>query len=203
MNALKAWGLALLIGSGGVHAGTAEVFRNDTAGLQLTKPDGWVYLTAAQNRENLGKVKLDSPELQAALQKYASAPLLVMAKYKEPYADANPSFKVALKPYGNLKGMVPLQLLGLILPQLRQAFGDAEVVQPPVEVTVAGVKSAYARLNYTMANQAGETFPLTSEMWIVPHGDYFFVLGAGTRTDESNGRRSEIDAIIKSIKLAH
>jgi hypothetical protein len=35
----------------------------------------------------------------------------------------------------------------------------------------------------------------------VPHGDYFFLLGAGTRQDETTGTRAEIRAIVDSVKI--
>lgn len=179
-----------------------ERFRNDAAGFEVTKPADWHFATAAQNLENLKGVKLSDAELQAALQKYATAPLVIMTRYPEPYADVNPSFKVTLKPFGPMKGVPPVQLLGAMVPQFQKSFRNVEVVQPPVEVEVAGIRSAYARMNYTMDTQGGQAFALTSELWIVPHGDYFFMLGAGTRQDEKNGTRSEIAGILKTISIA-
>jgi hypothetical protein len=65
---------------------------------------------------------------------------------------------------------------------------------------VSGMKAAYARIDYTL-RAGGEEFPTASELWIVPRGDFFFILGAGTRQDEKSGSRQEIDAIVKSIRL--
>lgn len=194
---LAAW----LLAGGAARAGEADVFRNDTAGFQVTRPAGWQYASAQQNLDNLKGIRLSDSELQAALQKAATAPLVVMTKFAEPYEDVNPSFKVTLKPYGPLKGATPLQLLGLIIPQFRSAFRDAKLVQEPVEVDVGGVRSAYARLDYTLETQDGRRLPTASELWIVPRGDYFFMLGAGTRQDEKNAKRSELAAILKSVKV--
>ncbi|MDF2447208.1 MAG: hypothetical protein K0S46_2444 [Moraxellaceae bacterium] len=194
--------MALLLALGGsALADKPDVFRNETAGFQVVKPAGWTYATAAQNLENLKAIKLSDAEFQAAMQKYATAPLVVMTKFKEPYADVNPSFKVTLKPYGPMKGLSPVQLISLVIPQFQKAFRDFELVQPPVEVEVAGIKSSYARMNYTMDTQTGEKFSLTSELWIVPRGDYFFMLGAGTRRDERNAKRGEIAEILKTVRV--
>jgi hypothetical protein len=184
----------------GLSDGT-DVFRSPTAGFQLTKPSEWTYVTATQNLENIKAVKLSDEEFHAAMQKFATAPLVAMMKYPEPYDDVNPSFKVNIKPYGGLKGKTPEELINLVIPQFQRIFKDFVLVQAPTEAVVSGMKSAYARMNYTMEIPDGRTFPTTSELWIVPRGDYFFMIGAGTRQDEKTGTREEIRAILETVKI--
>lgn len=179
----------------------AEVFSNPTAGFQMNKPDDWHYVTAAQNLENIKALKLSDEEFHAAMQKYATAPLVAIAKYKEPFDDVNPSFKANIKPYGQLKGKKPQDLITMLVPQFERAFKNFQLVQVPTEVVVSGIPSAYARMNYVMETPDGRSFPITSELWIVPRGDYFFMLGAGTRQDEKTGTRKEIESILSSVKI--
>jgi hypothetical protein len=184
-------------------ANEADTFRNPTAGFQLTKPVEWRFITVAEAQENLKATKLNDQEFQAAMLKYATVPMVAMMKYPEPYDDINPSFKVNIKPLGQLQGRTAVELVGMILPQLQKAFKDYQLVQPPVETEVSGLKAAYARINYSLETTDGATFPCTSELWIVPRGDYFFLLGAGTRQDETTGSRSEIQGILNSVKIDH
>lgn len=177
------------------------VFNNPTAGFQVTKPAEWNYITAEQNMDNIKALKLSDEEFHAAMQNYATAPLVAMTKFPEPFEDVNPSFKVNIKPYGGLKGTPPQEIISLVLPQFQKAFKDFVLVQAPSEVEVSGIKSAYARVNYTMEIPDGRTFPTTSELWIVPRGDYFFIIGAGTRQDEETGNREEIQSILKTVKI--
>ncbi len=203
---VKSIRVALLAAFFVLCAGTAasadpDVFHNPTAGLRVTKPAEWTYMTATQNMDNIKAMKLSDEEFQAAMQKYATAPLVAMAKYPEPFEDLNPSFKVNIKPYGGLKGKSPREMIKLVVPQFQRAFKDFSLVQPPTEVEVSGIKSAYARMTYTMEIPDGRTFPTTSELWIVPRGDYFFMIGAGTRQDEKTGTRDEIQAILKTVRI--
>lgn len=184
-----------------ILAADPNVFYNPTAGLQLTKPAEWSYVTAAQNMDNIKAMKLNDKEFHAAMQKYATAPLVAMTKFPEPFEDVNPSFKVKLKPYGELKGKPPQEIINLVVPQFQKTFKDFVLVQPPTEVVVSGIKSAYARMNYTMELPDGRTFPTTSELWIVPRGDYFFMIGAGTRQDGKTGSREEIQSILKTVQI--
>jgi hypothetical protein len=107
-----------------------------------------------------------------------------------------------LKPYGGLTGMPPQELIKLVLPQFQKLFKDFVLAQPPTTVAVAGIPSAYARIHYTMELPDGRSYPTASELWIVPHGDYFFLIGAGTRQDEKTGTRAEIQAILSTLRIA-
>jgi hypothetical protein len=180
----------------------STLFNNQTAGIQLKRPAKWHFVSAAQHMENLKAVKLNDDEFHPAMQKYSTAPLVAMMKYAEPFDDVNPSFKVNIKPYGELAGKSPKEIISGFLPQLEKAFKDFSLVQAPTEDVVSGIKSAYMRMNYSLEIPDGRTFPTTSELWIVPHGDYFFVIGAGTRQDEKTGSREEIKGILKTVKIS-
>jgi hypothetical protein len=189
--------LSLLSFSG--VANSNNDFESVTVGLKITKPTDWQFLSAQDNMENLKRVDHGSPELKAAILKYATAPLVVMAKYPEPYDDLNPSVKVNIKPLGELDGNNPSKILNLILPQFKKSFQDFNLVQKPVETTIAGLKASYMRLNYSLAIPDGRSFPTTSELWIVPRGDFFFMIGSGTRQDEATGSRKEIKEILDTL----
>lgn len=189
--------LSLISFSG--FANSNNDFESVTVGLKITKPTDWQFLSAQDNMENLKRVDHGSPELKAAILKYATAPLVVMAKYPEPYDDLNPSVKVNIKPLGKLDGNNPSKILNLILPQFKKSFQDFKLVQKPVETTIAGLKASYMRLNYSLAIPDGRSLPTTSELWIVPRGDFFFMIGSGTRQDEATGSRKEIKEILDTL----
>ena len=75
------------------------------------------------------------------MQKYATAPLVAMTKYREPYDDVNPSFKVNVKPYGGLQEKSPEEIISPVVPQFQKTFRDFALVQPPTEAVVSGIKS--------------------------------------------------------------
>jgi hypothetical protein len=57
------------------------------------------------------------------------------------------------------------------------------------------------RFHYVLRMQDGRTVPTTSELWVVPRGEYFFLIGAGTRRDQSTGSRAEVHAIVDSVVI--
>jgi hypothetical protein len=185
----------------GIAYADENIFESITVGFEVTKPKGWSFVTAQENLDNLKRTKLSDDEFHQLMLKYATAPLVAMMKYPEPYDDLNPSLKVNIKPFGQLKGRDGKEVISLILPQFQKMFKDFQLVQAPIDVKVAGLKAAYVRINYSLQIPDGRTFPTTSELWIVPRGDYFFMIGAGTRQDEKTGSRKEIEQIMKSIKI--
>jgi hypothetical protein len=197
---LIGFGFALLAMS--AHADEAEVFKSLTAGFEVTKPADWQFATAEQNLENLKRTEFNDKEFHAAMVKYATAPLVAMMKYPEPFDDLNPTLKVNIKPFGQLKGTSPTKIMTLLLPQFEKAFKDFALVEPPTRVTVSGIESGYMRMNYSLQVPDGRTFPTTSELWIVPRGDYFFMIGAGTRQDEKTGSRKELQAILDTVRIS-
>lgn len=187
---------------GTVFAGdTGNTFKSVTVGFEVTKPKSWQFVTVEQNLENLKRTKLNDEEFHKLMLKYATAPLVAMMKYPEPFDDLNPSFKVNIKPLGQLKETDPKQILTMLSAQFGNIFKDYEVVQSPIDTRISGIKSGYMRINYSLQIPDGRMFPTTSELWIVPKGDYFFMMGAGTRQDEKTGSRKEIQKILKTIRI--
>lgn len=202
MNVWVALALTLTLGMNVSGGEDTNLFQNVVAGFSVRKPAEWVFVTAQQNHDNLARTKLNDAEFQKALLQYASVPLVAMAKHQEPYDDLNPSFKANLKPLGKLKGESPHVITAMGIAQMKSAFKDFTVVTAPTNCVVAGITGSYARVDYTLETQNGRTFPTTSELWILPRGDFFFMIGAGTRQDEKTGTRAEIQDILKTIAIA-
>jgi hypothetical protein len=191
----------LTIFSSMVFAGDSNKFESLTVGFKVTKPAEWQFITAEENLENLKKVQMNDAEFQQLMLKYSTVPLVAIMKYPEPFDDLNPSFKVNIKPLGQLKGADPKQILNLLLPQFQKIFEDFNLVQPPMDTKVSGLNAAYMRINYSLVIPDGRKFPTSSELWIVPRGDFFFMIGAGTRQDEKTGSRNDIQNILSSVVL--
>ena len=178
-----------------------NVFKSVTVGFELTKPSSWQFVTAEQNLESLKRTKLDDKEFHKLMLKYATAPLVAIMKYPEPFDDLNPSFKVNIKPLGQMKGSDPKQILIALSSQFQKILKDYRLVMRPVETMIAGLPTGYLRAHYTLETPEGRSFPVTSELWIVPRGEYFFMIGAGTRRDEATGSRKEIREILKTVRI--
>lgn len=191
----------LLLGLGQAAQGQpAEKITNRTIGIEVVKPEGWHHLSAEANLDNLRRVGPDDKEFQEAAARYGNAPVIAFSKYVEPYPDLNPSFKINIRPLGALAGRSASDILQVVLPAMLRVFPDMTIEQAPMETVVAGQAGSYARFTYTLKT-ADLSLPTTSELWIIPKGSYFFMIGAGTRQDEANGTRAEIQSILSTISF--
>ena len=178
-----------------------DTYRNPTVGITVTKPANWHFTTAEENLENLQRTKLKDDEFLKYVQLHATAPLVAMTKYAEPYDDLNPSFKVIIRPLGQLPGDDPAKMTELVLPQLGKQFDDFSIEEGPLDTVISGLKAAYVKFHYSLQTEDSTVFPTCSELWIVPRGNFFFMIGAGTRQDEKTGKREEIAGIMATLRL--
>ena len=182
--------------------GDTNTFSNPTFGISVTKPGEWHFLTAREHRENLERTQLGDEEFQKLVQKYSSAPLVAMTKYKEPYNDINPSLQMHIKPLGKLPSANPKAILSIVATNLpSRRLEGFKIIIPPRDTTVAKQKAAYMKVHYAWEIKGVGKFPVCSEMWIVPRRNFFYMIGGSTRQDEKTGERREIRQIIESIKF--
>ena len=178
----------------------AETFRNPVIGLSIEKPNDWHVLSADANAKNLEKAELGRPEFQAAIRRYASVPLIAFTRYLEPYPDLNASVKLNTRPVGSFVGKSGQEILQLMLPALQAMMSDIKIITAPEPTQLAGKAAGHMTLAYTLKSGSA-LYPAISEMWVVPRGSYFIVIGAGYRPDKKTGDDKAVSKIIRSIKL--
>ena len=181
-------------------ASEGETVRIPSLGLSVFRPAKWVTITADENARNIRSVQMDDREFQELAARYATAPVFAIAKYAEPYEDLNPSFKINVRPLSGFARSAPEDILAAALPMFSRAFKDVKLLEGPRSAQVSGHKAAYARLSYTL-RWNGAAVPTISEIWIVPKGSIFFMIGGGTRADEKNGSRAEIRRILERLRI--
>jgi hypothetical protein len=150
---------------------------------------------------NLQRVEMQDESFEEYIKAHTVAPIVAMTKYKEPFDDLNPSLKVDVKSLHEHSAEDPLKILETYLLPIPKAFPDYKVVTKPKVTKLAGLKSAHVSLDYNLRLDGGRILPTRLELWIVPRGKLFFVIGTGTRQDERTGKRAEIQKIIESIKI--
>ena len=175
----------------------AMIFRGP--GFEVTKPAGWHIVTPKDHVENLARVA-DTDAALAEILKHSSIPAATFSKYKLPYDDVSPSFKIIIRQVGAFEGKSPVEIMSAVLPAMTGALPNAVVKQLPTEATVSGLPAAYARIDYDMSI-AGKSYPTVSEGWLVVTDGLIYLIGTGTRQDEATGTRSEIRSILSTLKI--
>ncbi len=183
------------------YAAEADTFRNPCAGISITKPAEWYYMSIDQNYENLKNSKMKDEDLKKMSLKLADVPMIVIMKYPEPYKNLNPTLKIDVKPAGDYKGTDPRKILSAMTASMGEFFDGFKIIKGPAETKLDGMAGAYIRFNTIMKMESGQSYPSCSEIWIIPRGDHMFMFSANTRQDEKNCKRDEIRKIIDTIKI--
>jgi len=197
----KFWLFIILLFPLIVAAEDSNVFTSKTAGFSITKPAKWYFATLEEYVENLNRVRLEDKKLQVIMQKHRNVPLVIMTKFQDSYDDLNPSVKVGLRPIGNMEGKNLVDIIRFVNAPLKKVFKDYTEIQPPVEKEIAGFKSAYMKVHYTLEDSEGRKFAVCSELWLIPRGKFIFLIGVGTNQKSDENEQQEIKSIINSIKI--
>lgn len=178
-----------------------NTFDSPLAGLSLTKPATWHFISFNEIAKNREAIKLDDPEFQKLLQQ-ATAPLVVMTKHEEPYDGLNPSVQVTLRPLpDSLRSKSATEILALVLPTLRSKFGDFTIEKEIAATTVSGLPAAEIVGRYTLKTTAGGSFPVRSRLVVVPRGTHMFLIGMAAAADADAATTEELASIFGSLRL--
>lgn len=178
-----------------------EVFNNPTIGFSIEKPEGWSYLSSQQISENRKNVRMNDKELQEAVQKYASAPLVAMARYPEPYNDLNPSIQVIFRPLGKLQGTAATDILKLVMPAIQRAVTDFQYLDDIQSINVSGLDAAFMRAKYKISNQKGRTFNVLTRVLLIPRGAYMFMISMACKADDPDDSEKIFLSTLDTIKI--
>lgn len=187
--------------SGVAHAEDEDLFRSEVAGIELKKPGGWRF----QNLEALAKArasaKLKDEEIQERMNQLATAPLVVATRHPEPYGSLNPSLQVLVRPLGQLQGSSGREILDLVLPTLRNAFQDFELVSPISPVEVDGVKGAQLTAEYTVATNEGLEFETRATIVVIPRKSYMYQFSFSAPPTGPDALTDEVTKTLESVEF--
>ncbi len=179
----------------------SDHFVSSVAGFEIRKPSSWHFSGKAEHLAQLKELKLQDAEFKRRMVERSRVPLVILMKHPEGFDDLNPTVKVQFRPMDPVKGKSAVEILNLILPSFRSVFKNFKVTKEPKATTVSGLPAAYVEMEYELETEEGRSFPTTSQVWLVPNGDFMFIIGAGTRTDEKTGGRAEIRKIVGTVKI--
>lgn len=178
-----------------------NTYKNSVLGFKINYDKNWNVLKADDIYNNLDKISLNDSAFNEMIKKNAAIPFFAITKFKEPYDDINPSIKINTKSYGALLGKKLEELYGIMIPQFEKLFNDFKIIEPPKEQILNKTKSVYIKFYYTMKTKEGLEYKTCSEMWMIDRGNYYYLIGAGSKQDESNCSRKEIFEMLNTISL--
>jgi hypothetical protein len=177
-----------------------NTYKNSAIGFEITKPDGWVFWSAAKVDSVIASS--DKTAEQEEMLKYLTEPLVTIAKYQNPTKPFNPNLRVTVDSLGMLRYLDMVEMLKIISGSFAETYPDFESVIAPEEVEVSGIKSAHSVFNMSTTMPDSSSAVLTMEYWVVPRGAYYFAIMASSEKSDTTGAREKFQEIIKSVKIS-
>ena len=193
--------LAVLSQPATAQTAKPQRFDHATAGFSIARPAGWQTGALQQVQESRKAIRLADPELQAAVQTLAAAPLFVFWKYPEPNPELNPTIEVQLRPIGPLAGSAPKVLMRVAIGPIRKAVPDFTYVTDISDVRVSGHPAAYMKAKFTVTTNEGRDFKTLVRMWLVPRGAFMFLISMSGPQEGKDVSESEFEAALASITI--
>jgi len=187
--------------SGAVAAADPDLFRSDIAKFEMRKPEGWSFTSVQAAVENRADVKMKDEEFQKALERLASAPLVVAAKHEEPFDDLNPTIQVLVRPLGQMEGRSGVEILRVVMPALESQFEDFAVVEEASETRVAEAAAGRATVRYTLVTQDDREFPTQATLVMVPRGKILYQIGFSGPAEGPDAFTTEIDEVLATVRF--
>ena len=199
---MRTLGTLLIASAAWLAAQEGAVFRNETIGLEVTKPGNWFYLTAQESNDDLRKLKLRDPNYVANAINRGAAPLVAFAKYRKTHVGVIPEVTISAVPTRGYRREPASAIMKNTLRDMERAVKDFRLTHGPEAVNFQGYEAAYAQVLFTLETRDGFSAPIVSEQWVIHRGDFIFFVGAGMRWENNPQLREEISAIVNSIRLA-
>lgn len=178
-----------------------NLFVSAAAGVRVRKPASWRFLTRNDVIENRRRIRLKDGEWDSLMQKQASLPLVVIAKYPEVHESLNPTCSILVRTIGPFGGMSPTEMLQVTTDQLARVFKGYEVAAPVESTEVSGLPAAKMRMRYTLEVPEHGTFRVLSRLWMVPRPPMLLMIGQGGPTEGPDLSEEEFESILGTVKI--
>jgi len=185
----------------GVAAADSNTFHSPVAGFAITKPESWQYMSTQDVMENRERVEMEDKSLQKLVRERANAPIVAFTRYGLDYDDLNPSVQVLLRPLGTLNQFPPTRLLHISVSGLKKAYRDFTFIEAIHETQVDGLAAATMKAQYTLTSVSGRRFAVLARMWVVPRGDYLFMIAMSGPVTGPNVSEKEFEQALHSIRI--
>lgn len=180
-----------------------NTYHEPYSGVSIKKPSSWHFLTIQDFMQEIARFKLKDEGVSKTLALSGKFPSVVVLKYdpKSYTRDINPSVTVNYRPGMVTRDRTVIDTMDLMVPYMEFEHKNFRLLQPPIEVDLAGRKAGYMRIQYDYELPNGVISPATTEGWLIHDRSNQILITATYRQDESNGKAEEIHRIIGSFAL--
>lgn len=194
--------LAMVVECGMATAGEqpGDRFENAAVGISLMRPAGWRMASLQEVAAQRASRRLTDKEMEARLQR-VPAPLFVFTKYPPSHPSLSPTITVKFIPLRSLADVPPEEMLRTTLTMMKRGAPDLTLLEEVHSTEVSGLKAAAAKAAYTSRHADGSDYKILTRMWMIPRGQFVFIVGMNGPQDGPDVSEQEFRAVLASVKI--
>jgi hypothetical protein len=177
-------------------------FYSPVAGVSIEKLPSWFFMSFEMELANRQAVSVGREETDAAMHESTIPPLVVIGRYQEPSQKPNPTLKINLRALGDLRGASAVNTARAVADFMRTIIpsfaldGDVRATQ------VSGLDAGTFRAHFTLdVPHLNRSFPVKTQCWIVPRGDYGFIISASDPSGGAEDYEADFQAMVATVVI--
>jgi len=151
-------------------------YENEAYGFSIDEPEGWIWASNEDLKQNLGKLDLDDKKLLKIISDHKGS-LLLLSMYKyDPMTHSGliPAIQINVREKRNKDFEVFKSYMHKSALSLKDIYTDYEFIDEPKEIKINRIKSLYFSGKFTMKTQTGVEHRVRNRVYIIPHESYYF-----------------------------
>ncbi len=178
-----------------------NVFYNPCYGIEITKPDNWIFEKYQNSfKSNVG-LKVKNIEYAKKISKCPLSPCVFIIKHKEPYFLFNPRFMITPFILNDKKSFAPELLLKQFLISVRSFYDDFEIIKNVCKIKINNNILYQVKIRYLMKLTNNKEYRIISSMALVVHDNVCFIIDTKCQAVGNDFSENEFTNMIKSIKF--
>lgn len=151
---------------------------------------------------NRKAVSVGNAQTDAAMHESSTPPLVVIARYPEPSEKPNPTLKLNWRLLGDLKGAAPLEIARVVADLMKKTIPSFELDGDVHTVRLSGLEAGTFKAHFSLeVPHLDRSFPVTTEVWLVPRGNFGLIIAASDPTGGTEGYQADFEAMVATIKI--
>jgi len=188
--------------SGATPAANENRFYNPVAGVSIQKLPSWFFMSFEMELANRKAVSVGREETDAAMHDSSIPPLVVIGRYEEPSEKPNPTLKINLRALGDLRGASAVNAARAVAKFMLTIIPSFELEGDVQPTQVSGLDAGTFRAHFTLdVPHLGRSFPVKTQCWIVPRGDYGFIIAASDPSGGAEDYEADFQAMVASVVI--
>jgi len=182
-------------------ASDPNLFVSGLAGVSVTKPPEWRFVSNAEISEIRSNISWESKDFEE-MSRNVQVPVVSIMKYPDTHIGASPTVQIGVRSKKHYPTTDPLDLLSRIVPLMKSHVLDFAVLEHPRSTQIDTIPAATVTYRYTLQLKSDENLPALTKLYYAVNSENFIIIGMSSPPSGVDKSDEEFADILQSLRLA-